>query len=447
MRPVVDRRLSLELSPVVESWPEPYCLDVHIDGRQVFAAGGGPQIPASVEKLITAAAALTLIPPDERFVTAVVTDGSLVDEQLPTETNTPDDGSGSDSDSAPQPPPRRTVEGNVWVVGGGDPLITTLDYSDAYNRQPQLRTPLESLAEEIAALGITRINGLLIGDESRYDMVRYVETWPDRYRVQHNSGPLSALTLNDGFTAWEPKRSDARDPARYFVGGLRNELRARGVSVRGGLDVGEAPEDAVVIATIESPPLVEVVQQMLRESDNNTAEMLLKELGLRELGIGSTSAGAEVAARTVGALLPQEIRPLVLDGSGLDRGNQVTCSLFTSLLDLFGANSDLAAGLPVANQTGTLAHRFEDDPAAGRLAAKTGLLNNVNSLAGFVLNDGGTVTFAQMLNGVPLTGGLGTDIQEELVSVLLRHPGDLDVSDVLALDDAARRDGAGQNGS
>ena len=121
---------------------------------------------------------------------------------------------------------------------------------------------------------------------------------------------------------------------------------------------------------------------------------------------------------------------MVFDGSGLDRGNLATCSLLTALLDLFGAGSELGAGLPIANQTGTLAHRFEDDPAAGRLMAKTGLLNNVNGLAGFVVNDGGLVTFAQLLNGVPIEGRLGIDIQEELVAVLLRHPGDLDVSAV-----------------
>ena len=140
--------------------------------------------------------------------------------------------------------------------------------------------------------------------------------------------------------------------------------------------------------------------------------------------------GPDVAAQVVQRLIMDEQVPVVTDGSGLDRGNLVTCSLLTALLDHFGPASDLAGGLPVANQTGTLAHRFEDDPAAGRLAAKTGLLNNVNALAGFVTNDDGLVTFAQILNGIPLTGGLGTDIQEELVAVLLRHPGSLDAEDV-----------------
>jgi len=403
VRPVIDRRLAIELSPVVASWPEPYCLDVHIDGRQVFTAGGGEQIPASVQKLVTAAAALTAIPADEQLVTTVLADAPLIDG---------------------------VIDGNVYVVGGGDPLITTSEYSDSYPRQPQLRTSLETLAAQIAAAGVTRITGRLIADETRYDRVRYVETWPERYRAQHNSGPLSALTLNDGFERWTPRRSDAPDPSRHFVDGLRLELGELDVFVTGGTASGVAPAGLDVLTQLHSPPMVEIVQQMLRESDNNTAEMLLKELGRREGGVGSTSVGAAVATRIVSDLLPAEAPPVVFDGSGLDRGNQTTCPLLTSLLDLFGVGSDLGAGLPIANQTGTLQHRFEDDPAAGRLLAKTGLLNNVNGLAGFVVTDGGLVTFAQLLNGIPLDGRLGLDIQEELVAVLLRHPGDLSVEDV-----------------
>lgn len=403
VRPVIDRRLAVELSPVVASWPEPYCLDVHIDGRQVFTAGSEGQIPASVQKLVTAAAVLTAIPADERLITTVLADAPLVDG---------------------------VIDGNVYVLGGGDPLITTSEYSDAYPRQPQLRTSLETLVDQMVATGVTRITGRLIADETRYDRVRYVETWPERYQVQHNSGPLSALTLNDGFERWDPQRSDAADPSRHFVDRLRLELGERDVFVAGGTASGVAPAGLEVMTEIESPPMVEIVQQMLRESDNNTAELLLKELGRREGGVGSTSVGAAVATRIVSTLFPAETPPVVFDGSGLDRGNVTTCGLLTALLDLFGAGSELGAGLPIANQTGTLAHRFEDDPAAGRLIAKTGLLNNVNGLAGFVVNDGGLVTFAQLLNGLPIEGRLGIDIQEELVAVLLRHPGDLDVSAV-----------------
>jgi D-alanyl-D-alanine carboxypeptidase/D-alanyl-D-alanine-endopeptidase (penicillin-binding protein 4) len=411
LRPVLDRRLATELTPVVASWPDPYCLDVHLDGRHVFRAGETAQIPASVQKLVTATAVLAVIDPDERLTTVARSDALRRE-------------SGDGSSAV-------VLGGDLWIVGGGDPLITTAAYSDAYPRQPQLRTPIEELASSIASTGVTVIEGRLMGDESRYDAERYVATWPDRYRDQHNSGPLSALTVNDGFTSWDPVRVDAPDPARHFLEVLAGELGRQGVRVVGGIGTGTAPAGGEVLAVLESPPILEIVQAMLRESDNNTAEMLVKELGLRERGVGATGPGAEAVVAIVSQLFPAETPPVVMDGSGLDRGNQLTCSLLTALLDHHGPGSGLASGLPVANRTGTLAHRFVDDPAAGRLAAKTGLLNNVNALAGFVDNDGGVVTFAQLLNGIPLPGTLGFELQGELVAALLRHPGGLDAEDVL----------------
>lgn len=393
--PVLDRRLAAELDSLVASWPEPYCLTVSVDGRPIYSTGTAPQIPASVQKIVTSAAVLTHMDAEARLVTRVVTEGVVVDG---------------------------VVGGDVYVIGGGDPLLSTEPYADAYSRQPQLRTPIEDLADRIAAAGITRINGRLIGDESRHDEIRYVETWPDRYRAQHNSGPLSALTVNDGFTRWTPSRVDSSQPALHFVDVLRALLSERGVTVANGTSTGVASEASTLLTEIESPTVGEMVSQMLRESDNNTAEVLLKELGLLISGQPSTAAGADVAATTVAALLPGLNPPVVFDGSGLDRANQVSCPFLVGLLDHFGPDSVLGSGLAVAAESGTLGHRFTETELAGILHAKTGLLNSVNGLAGYIDRpDGGQIAFAQLLNGVPLTGRLGIDIQEELVFALARH--------------------------
>ena len=88
------------------------------------------------------------------------------------------------------------------------------------------------------------------------------------------------------------------------------------------------------------------------------------------------------------------------DGSGLDEGNTVTCDFVVDLLDAFGADSELASGLAVAGETGTLRDRFTDTGLEGRLIAKTGSINGVATLAGFVETDaGGSVTFAFLVNG------------------------------------------------
>ncbi|MCY4517627.1 MAG: D-alanyl-D-alanine carboxypeptidase/D-alanyl-D-alanine-endopeptidase [Acidimicrobiaceae bacterium] len=406
-RAAQEHHIGTEMTAFSSDWPEPHCLAISIAGTEVFSSNPDPVIPASVQKLITAAAALAVVDPDERLVTQVLTDAEIVDG---------------------------TLDGTVWVVGGGDPLIMTQSYADSHRRQPQLRTPVEDLADELLGLGIETLRGNLIADESRYDTTRFPETWPQRYITQLNSGPLSALNLNDGITGFTTTLSAAEHPARWFVSTLADLLRVRGVSVDVEIGVSAAPSGMNEIARLTSPPLVEIIQQMLRESDNTTAELMLREIGLRSAGEGTTPAGAAAAERIVSDLLPDRSRPAVVDGSGLDRQNMVTCGFLVALLDHFGTESEFAAGLPVAARTGTLSHRFAEHPAAGRLHAKTGLLRGVNALAGFIETDSGTVTFAQMLNGVPPEGRVGLDLQESLVGQLLRYP----VGDVTALRRLAR---------
>ena len=406
-RAAQQHHIGNEMTAFSSDWPEPHCLAIRIDGTEVFSSSPDPVIPASVQKLITAAAALAVVDPDERFVTRVLTDATIADGVL---------------------------DGTVWVVGGGDPLVMTQSYADSHRRQPQLRTPMEELADDLVGLGIETLRGKLIADESRYDTTRFPETWPQRYITHLNSGPLSALNLNDGITGFTTTLSAAEHPARWFVSTLADLLRVRGVVVDVEIDVSAAPSGMSEIARLTSPPMVEVIQQMLRESDNTTAELMLREIGLRSAGEGATPSGAAAAERIVSDLLPDQSRPAVVDGSGLDRQNMVTCSFLAALLDHVGPDGALAAGLPVAARTGTLSHRFDEHPAAGRLRAKTGLLMGVNALAGFIETDSGMVTFAQLLNGVPPQGRIGLELQESLAGQLLRYP----VGDSAALRGLAR---------
>ena len=389
-----------EMTAFSSDWPQPHCLAIWIDGEEVFSSDIEPVIPASVQKLITAAAALAVADPDERMVTQVLTDAEVADGVL---------------------------DGTVWVVGSGDPLIMTQSYADSHRRQPQLRTPMEDLADQIVGLGVESLSGQLIADESRYDTTRFPETWPQRYIDRLHSGPLSALSLNDGITGFTTALTAAEQPARWFVSTLVDLLRVRGVAVDADLVVSTAPSGMTEIARLTSPPMIEIIQQMLRESDNTTAELVLREVGLRSAGEGSTPAGAAAAARIVSEMLPSQPSPVVMDGSGLDRGNLVTCSLLAALIDRLGTDSAVLAGLPIAAETGTLSHRFDEHPVAGRLHAKTGLLTGVNSLAGYLETDSGTIVFAQILNNVPADSRLGLELQESLAGQLLRYPvGDLD---------------------
>jgi D-alanyl-D-alanine carboxypeptidase/D-alanyl-D-alanine-endopeptidase (penicillin-binding protein 4) len=97
-----------------------------------------------------------------------------------------------------------------------------------------------------------------------------------------------------------------------------------------------------------------------------------------------------------------------VDGSGLDRGDRASCNLLAQALRRTGPTGVIAKGLPIAGKTGTLVDRMIGTPAQGRLIAKTGNLDNVVSLSGFVLPPAGTpptpalgepLVFSLILNG------------------------------------------------
>ncbi|MEZ5180593.1 MAG: D-alanyl-D-alanine carboxypeptidase [Acidimicrobiales bacterium] len=167
---------------------------------------------------------------------------------------------------------------------------------------------------------------------------------------------------------------------------------------RGGS--GTAPRGATALAGVDSPPVSDLVDEMLLRSDNHIAEQLLKELGVVAEGRGETAAGARAVAAwtaSVGAATPGSV---VVDGSGLDPTNATSCQGLVAALDALGPDGVVGRGLPVAGRTGTLAGRFAATAAAGRLRAKTGTLDDVRALAGFVeLPEGGTATFAFVANG------------------------------------------------
>lgn len=340
-----------------------------------------PVTPASTMKLLTATAVLERFRPDERLRTPVL---------------------------AAAPPVNGVVDGHLYLVGGGDPLLGTLPWGATFRRQPALVTAIEVLADRLVAAGVREVRGSVVGDDGRHERVRYLPTWPSRYVLQ--TGPLSALWVNDGIDGLGPDAQPFADPPAGAASVLNELLRQRGVVVHGMPTSGSLAPGAVELAAVESPTMAELVGQMLRESDNGTAEMLVRELGLRVGGSGTSAAGTRAMHDTL-AEMGFPMRGVdILDGSGLDPRNRVTCRLLTAV-NLRGIPG-VEAGLPVAAQTGTLYKRFLATPVAGHLRAKTGSIRGVSALAGHVDTAGGRrLTFAHVLNG---TRGEGTSLQNLL---------------------------------
>ena len=374
------------------------CLTVEAGDDLVYARNPDASLlPASTMKVLTGMAALRTLGADFRYSTPLVAPGGV--------------------------PANGIIEGQAWLVGSGDPILSTVGYAASFRNQPQVFTSLDALADSIVAAGVREIRGGIVGDESRYDTQRYVASWKPVYLTDNDVGPVSALTVNDGFTQFRPlPRRHAADPAAHAASVLTDLLRARFVIV-GNPSSGVAPPGARSIAAIESPPLTEVVGELLRESDNMTAELLVKELGKQKGDGGSWQAGLEVIRSTLNEAGLPVTGYQGIDGSGLDVGNRLTCAVLMDALDLAGTTSAVADGFPIAGQTGTLADRFKGNPAEGKLKAKTGSLNFVAGLAGFVESSAaGTLEFALLANDLPDRLNSGRVLQEKVGAVLSTYP-------------------------
>ena len=411
-RAIADTRLRAALDaaladPRLGAGRDRSCLVVRQGERPVLGRRAEESlIPASGLKVLTAFAVLDRLGPDERLVTEVRAGGPA--------------GAGGG------------IDGPLWMVGAGDPLLGTADYAATFENQPQLRTPLEALADALVSAGVKAVNGPIVGDETRYDTQRYIPTWKPGYITDNESGPASALVVNDGFERFDRPRVAAAQPDLHAAAVLAALLQARGVAVAGGTAEGQAPAAAVTVAQVASPPMREVVGQMLRESDNLTAELLVKELGRRFAGEGSTAAGLGVVRQSLQAAGLPVAQLVTVDGSGLDRSDRASCALLMAALERSGPSGPIAAGLPVAAKDGTLAKRFLGNPAAGRLRAKTGSLDGVVGLTGYVDAPGGTepLSFSLMVNELP-RDAFGRALQEQVGAVLAAYP-DAPAPDALA---------------
>lgn len=347
------------------------CAAVEVDGVLALADDvDTPVTPASTLKLLVAAVALDLLGPGHTFTTQVraeIVNGAV---------------------------------GSLYLVGGGDPLLAASWYPDdsRYVRYPQQpATSLEALADAVVQAGVTQIGGNVVGDGSRYDAELYPPTWPISFRAVEG-GPIGALVVNDGAVLGVGVRTN--DPAFGAAEELTRLLRERGVVIAGQATSGRAPAELAAIASVTSAPLSDLTRHMLTTSDNNSAEMLLKEIGFVARQAGSRAAGIAVVTETLTTWGVTMDGFQMVDGSGLSSENSSSCRTLLDVLDRYDERSPLFQSLPVAGRTGTLSSLFVGDPMEGRLVAKTGSLTGVKALAGYLPVEGGTlVSFVVLLEG------------------------------------------------
>lgn len=334
-------------------------------GRAVYAHHANASlVPASNQKLALTYAALVVLGPSFRMRTEVLGEGRL------------DGGT--------------TWRGNLILKGYGDP---TLD-----------RAGLAELARRLRASGVRRVTGSLVADESWFDVHRGGPGWKASF-IPVESQPLSALTVAGA--------AGALGTARLF----RKALTRAGVRVQQGTKVARA--GGWPLAVRFSPSLVEILHHMDVESDNFTAELVLKQLGATLMGRGTTASGAAV----VRGVLAERHVPLagvrIADGSGLSALDRLTAKALVTILQRIWADRDLRPVvfqiLPVSGRDGTLEDRLAKPPARGNVRAKTGTLDTASALSGFVRE---RYAFAILQNGRRLSPYAARAAQDRFATVL-----------------------------
>jgi len=358
-----------------------------------------------------------------------------------------------------------TLLGNLVIRGGGDPAFSSRFIPGDAN------APMRVLALQVQQSGIRRVSGDIIGDDRAFESKPVPDGWLSRYLQASYAARVSALSLNEnllhvvispakgqsaahislepGTTAysvvnntrtvqggggakltvgrtstgaiavrgWIGSRAGPRvyvvvvdDPAIFATGAFASALNDMGISVGGAVRVGPTPNDAVKIATQESPPLADLAGVMNRESINHFAELIFRNVARQAdpSGVGTVTLGnallRDFLLLRVGSS-PDDV--YAADGSGLSTLDRVTAR--SEVLLLAYANRapwarEFHETLPVAgagrDREETLHRRMRATPAQGNLHAKTGTTNDVVALSGYVSAlDGEVLAFSFLYNG------------------------------------------------
>lgn len=381
-------------------------------------------MPGSTMKIVTLAAAAELLGWDHQFETKVVSIAP-VDEGV--------------------------LRGDLIVIGGGDPSIS--ERSD---------TPggLRAMARQVREAGITRVEGGIIGHDDLFDD-GFGDGWtldnlPYGYAagvsaLEYNEGSVD-LVIRAGAAAGEPvviqvrpegsalvidnrlatveesgagrltlkrlpgsprvvvegqipakappfaRTASVDNPTAFFVSAFRAALIAEGIVVGGdAIDIDDflsKPDltDARTIVSYTSAPLRQIAASMMKVSQNQYAETLMRAIG-----------GREQAAKVLKGWDVSSDSYVIADGSGLSRYNYVASEALVRILQQMRVApkhaSAFAATLPVAGREGTLSRRLSGTPAEGRVRAKTGTVDHVRAIAGYVETTGGeTLVFSMIAN-------------------------------------------------
>ena len=402
-------------------------------GREVVAHDADvPVLPASTLKVVTAAAALVTFGPQARFTTRI-------------ESTAPIDGDG-------------VIRGDLHLVGTGDPVLATPEYGRwIYPARP--RTPFEELAQQLAAAGVQRVEGDLVGLVDRFDGPRVADGWPDRYFSSFDARYADGLALDAGVRTIvtypeedadpedevedaDPEEDDGedaedgtptgppdvriehtREPAEHAVAELERLLEEHDIEVTGAPRVGD-PVHAPVgrVARVSSPPLEEILRFAVQRSDNQITDAVFRAVGRQRTGTGSFASGERALKQVLDQLGVDHTGAVFADGSGLSRDDRATARMLVDLDRAMHRSRHAPTWrslMAVMGESGTLSSRLSGTVAAGVFEGKTGTLRDVSALSGAVVgNDGRRYHLAVVANAQGQARWLSRTFVDELIVLL-----------------------------
>jgi D-alanyl-D-alanine carboxypeptidase/D-alanyl-D-alanine-endopeptidase (penicillin-binding protein 4) len=345
------------------------------------------------------------------------------------------------------------LDGDLVVVGSGDPSLTTADGS--------ADRLFDDWAGRLAQLGVRTVAGRIVGDDDAFEDLELGFGWSWDDLADDYAAGVGALQINEsavaltvspgphagdsaavaavpagvgvavvnrastveagGPTALSARRLPGRrqlelsgtiaagsppaalsvsvdNPTAFYVEMLRTALIARGIDVRGpAVDIDDLAikpaRNAAPVAAHRSPPLSAMAVRLMKDSQNQYAETFLKTLGAGGNAPASAAAGRDAVQKILGAWGVPASALIQRDGSGLSRYDYVTADAVAAILAHMWGDARLkdafVASLPVAGRDGTIAGRLKGTAAENNARAKSGSMSNVRALGGYVTGSGG----------------------------------------------------------
>lgn len=417
-------------------------------------------MPASNEKIPTAASALTILGPDFTFETNLYYNGEIIDSVL---------------------------KGDLIVRGNGDPTFYTKFFDDP-------RAPFFSWADTLLKLGIKEIDGNIIGDDNAFDDNGYGNGWSYDGLDSWYSAESGALQFNENYIDLQiipPTRiedsvkiipnvesnyfsiinkttvSDTgrtrvsfdrpfgtnniivsglvktgskafertptiSNPTLFYVTVLKETIINKGILITGkAIDCDDIENWELYLAKCKliishhSPALKDILKGMMKRSQNMYAETMTKTLGWNESGIGSFREGKKVVEKVLADFGIEPKTYAYTDGSGLSRYDYISPHQIVKILKGMRNSKNWDTWkelLPIAGVDGTLKNRMKGTKAEGNVRAKTGTIANTRGLSGYLTTvDGEDIVFSFLING-HLRSSEDTElITDSVLSIIAEH--------------------------